>query len=509
MVFGIGATLAFAFGMLWPHVSRTHRGMAVLVCLAIAGFALSLFTGAYLTADAVSAEKREGTLGLLFLTPLRGWQIILGKMAMHSLQVGYALLGAFPVFFLPILLGGVVWNEVVRILVVLGLTLTLSLACGMFYSTVLREVRNAVLATALTMLLLTLLPWGQILIGELFGGMKFGPLGLPQLSPMTTLVYAFESYFRSRTVGHSIFWGSAAWLALASIALIIISGWLLPRIWRKAECGERALAPVPTTAIPRQKRLPKWALPMDKAPLLWLAARDLHEAPWLRWIRWIALIFFAGSLLISATVKRNCHEFFITAFCTSYVLHLIARVQLLLAATRRLHEDRQSGALEAIVVTPVADYELTHAHHESLWHSFRRQFLVLLVTNLTLTSAVFLAFDHLDMDHGTWAIFSSLFVGGAVLTYADFAAIRWLGLRESLRKQTQLKAVGRVFLMVFVIPWVAFGLTFLCAIQTHGQLLVGFIFLAWALVSSLYLGALTSACHRKLRYGFRRHLAEG
>src|SRR6266498_5222362 len=33
------------------------------------------------TADCLSGEKREGTLGLLFLTDLRGYDIVIGKMA--------------------------------------------------------------------------------------------------------------------------------------------------------------------------------------------------------------------------------------------------------------------------------------------------------------------------------------------------------------------------------------------------------------------------------------------
>ncbi len=83
-----GAVLACVFGLLLPHPLPQNRGQVVLVCLVVSGLALSLFAGAYLTADSVSAEKRGGTLGLLFLTPLTGWQIVLGKMPGHSLQVG-------------------------------------------------------------------------------------------------------------------------------------------------------------------------------------------------------------------------------------------------------------------------------------------------------------------------------------------------------------------------------------------------------------------------------------
>src|SRR5882724_9517700 len=38
------------------------------------------FAGAFQTADCLSSEKREGTLGLLFLTDLKGYDVVLGKL---------------------------------------------------------------------------------------------------------------------------------------------------------------------------------------------------------------------------------------------------------------------------------------------------------------------------------------------------------------------------------------------------------------------------------------------
>src|ERR1051326_1986807 len=54
-------------------------------------FAYCLFIGARLTADCLSEEKREGTLGLLFLTDLKGYDVVLGKLAATSLHSIYAL----------------------------------------------------------------------------------------------------------------------------------------------------------------------------------------------------------------------------------------------------------------------------------------------------------------------------------------------------------------------------------------------------------------------------------
>src|SRR5882762_353877 len=70
-------------------------------------FLSSFLSGIRYTADCLSEEKREGTLGLLFLTDLRGYDVVLGKLAATSVNAFYGLLAIFPVMAIPLLLGGV------------------------------------------------------------------------------------------------------------------------------------------------------------------------------------------------------------------------------------------------------------------------------------------------------------------------------------------------------------------------------------------------------------------
>src|SRR5882724_7405645 len=66
-----------------------------------------LLRGVGATADCLSEEKREGTLGLLFLTDLKGYDVVFGKLVATSLNSFYGLLAVFPVLAIPLLLGGV------------------------------------------------------------------------------------------------------------------------------------------------------------------------------------------------------------------------------------------------------------------------------------------------------------------------------------------------------------------------------------------------------------------
>ena len=69
--------------------SPGELGLALFVPLAILTYLYTIFIGIFRTADSLSEEKREGTLGLLFLTDLKGYDIVLGKLFATSLNAFY------------------------------------------------------------------------------------------------------------------------------------------------------------------------------------------------------------------------------------------------------------------------------------------------------------------------------------------------------------------------------------------------------------------------------------
>src|SRR2546428_74305 len=103
-----------------------------------------------LTADAISREKREGTLGLLFLTPLTPMGIVLGKSLIHAVRAITFFLAALPALALPFLLGGLTWKDCVVSLLLNSSALVLALAAGLLASTLVTDSRR-VLALALAL----------------------------------------------------------------------------------------------------------------------------------------------------------------------------------------------------------------------------------------------------------------------------------------------------------------------------------------------------------------------
>ena len=74
-------------------------------------FIYCLLVGAASTADCLSREKREGTLGLLFLSNLNSAEIVAGKIGSSSLTLLYSLLAIFPLLALPVLFGGITFSH--------------------------------------------------------------------------------------------------------------------------------------------------------------------------------------------------------------------------------------------------------------------------------------------------------------------------------------------------------------------------------------------------------------
>src|ERR1700722_18974648 len=81
-------------------------GPRIFLGLSILALCYCLLAGRWFTVDCISSERREGTLGLLFLTDLKGFDVILGKLAATSLNGFFSLLALLPVLAIPLLMGG-------------------------------------------------------------------------------------------------------------------------------------------------------------------------------------------------------------------------------------------------------------------------------------------------------------------------------------------------------------------------------------------------------------------
>src|SRR5260221_14774646 len=130
LVIGCGF-LAISMGAASVGLGPTAMGKALFSVLTWLSFAAGTSAGFFFTSDCLSEEKREGTLGFLFLTDLRGYDIVLGKLLSTSLRSFYALLAVFPVIAVTLMIGGVAGEEFWKTMLALVNAMFLSLAGGL------------------------------------------------------------------------------------------------------------------------------------------------------------------------------------------------------------------------------------------------------------------------------------------------------------------------------------------------------------------------------------------
>src|SRR5260221_11497484 len=108
---GAGSVLAaFMLTSLNLQAAPAQHGAALFMALNSALSIAIWILVPVLTADCISREKRDGTLGLLFLTPLTAGDIIIAKVLIHGLRAATLIVAALPLLGLPLILDGVGWR---------------------------------------------------------------------------------------------------------------------------------------------------------------------------------------------------------------------------------------------------------------------------------------------------------------------------------------------------------------------------------------------------------------
>ncbi|MBC8000993.1 MAG: ABC transporter permease subunit, partial [Opitutaceae bacterium] len=227
-----GAAFVVAVFMVLFWMMADTGGMGLFTTLSFFGLIICLVDGIRTTADCLSEEKREGTLGLLFLTDLSGIDVVLGKFASSALRSFYGLLATFPVLSLTLMMGGVTPGEFWAMVLALTAILFLSQSVAMWVSSVSWHERRAVTATIATLAALVIVPLIPSWIGLITQYPGLWRVDL--LSPSRLYVSAFgggltSPLFLKALIANLL----VAWLFLA------LACWSVRRNWQSKPDGSR------------------------------------------------------------------------------------------------------------------------------------------------------------------------------------------------------------------------------------------------------------------------------
>jgi len=506
---GVMALWILLLGM---NRSATAASLSQLIFVIFGSIALgfAMLAGVFLTADCLSEEQREETLGLLFLTDLKGYDVVLGKLAATSLQASYGLIAVFPLLALPVLMGGVSGTAFWRLVVVLLVTLFLSLSLGMVVSALNREARQSMAGTFGAMVLLAgVFPafyWFQILIFR----RAWAPWVLLP-SPVFAFVQSLDSYTFSRT-RWNLFLVSLA--VLAGIGLLSLAGaaFLLPRAWRsgfRAKARDRS-PPGPAAASGSVHRVMEARALRTWSPGYWLALRGPGVGRLGAALLVVVLGIWATFLAICLS-GRNAQNGFAGILFTGAGLHILMKVFLSVECTRHLSEARQSGALELLLTTPLSEREILEGQFRAILRKFWGWWLVLCLVNIFMAGAVTVFSIRLGMRWQEQFTFMEILIGGIFAALADLPTITLVGMWQALRTNRHHRAVlatiGRVLLpswgAIFVIIF------FMSTSRGVSETEVDAIFALWFVFGLGVDAVMGGTAYGWLRRGFRRILKEG
>ena len=444
-----GLTICLFVMLLARNGSPGELGLALFVPLAILTYLYTLFIGIFRTADSLSEEKREGTLGLLFLTDLKGYDIVLGKLFATSLNAFYGALAIFPIMAIPVLLGGVAPAEVGRVVLVSVNMMFFSLAVGMFCSSINRDDRKAMVGAFLIILFfLGGIPLVALILHEwrVTRGLQELWKQSVVLSPVYACVMAFD--LPARGMGAKNYFTT-------SVLITHICGWLflilacviVPRTWQDkgATTGElkrrqfwNRLAHGSRDA---RDRLRRRLLAIN--PVLWLASRDRLKTVLVWSVLGLAALIWAAGLL----THPNHWKDELAYVWTALILHTMLKFWVASEACRRFSMDRQSGALELLLSTPLTVPEIIKGQVLALERQFALPvFLVLLVDFAFL------------MAGRTETLWLYLVIAGMIVFAADIFTLMWVGMWRGLNSRRPNRAAAAATARILVLPWVLWGM---------------------------------------------------
>jgi ABC-type transport system involved in multi-copper enzyme maturation permease subunit len=383
------ATLSFL--LLQEVVVGAALGDRLFTALNAMLFLTILFIGPLVTCDCIAQEKREGTLGLLFLAPISERTIILSKLTVNAVRAFSLLMALLPMMALPVVFGGVDSSKLLWAISLQITAMSVALSAGVLSSTLHRSfIQAAVVAEicclALAAVCVFFLPWSTLI--ACVAGLMSTVIVVEYCSGRLKSKWEEESAEHPDPLWVRVFSESASWR--------LFFHWDTQR------------------------------------------ARSRNPIAWLQEYSWTARLAKWGWLALVAVT-----EFFL--ICTALVEQrgtdrpqlLLAGLVLLgisMAGANSFRRERLSGAMELLLVTPLSPLQIILGRLWGIWVHFLPA-----VSTLSIIWIMAGGYLHVNAAEGYVIIASYLF-------------IPMIGLYVSLFPWNVLVDCGVIFITGAVLP---------------------------------------------------------
>jgi hypothetical protein len=454
-----------------------------------------------ITSDCISEEKRENTLGLLFLTDLKGYDVTLGKLFSNSLVSFYSILGILPVVAVTLLFGAVSMAEFIQVALGILNLFFFSQATGLLVSTFSQKRRSSSF-------------WASIILVVYTGGFYLISLGLRHsrfrqwAEPFEWMNPTYPIYYGC-TAGSvqmsafarkfSYYWTPLLLIHLNAWIFLAAASWWMPRCWQ-----ERPVKP----RVGLLARLRRWydakCVPRAKLlgvnPFLWLSVRNRLGSSKV----WATLFVFNAVWLIYL-LKYGFHYIGVPMCVLAVVVHhVLIKLFVAAEAAGNIEEQRRSGGLEFLLTcTPLKVEEIIAGQ----WAALSRLFLAPMVAVL-LADLIYLALAQQELNpHRESTDFAAFIIGAMIMLVLDYFTLGSVGMwKGMIHRKSRGRAAGAAIAQVLILPWIIlfFIVSLLANNGVHG---FGDLVAIWFMVGLGTDGFSAMWAEKRLREEFRARAA--
>lgn len=351
-------------------------------------FSLIWLLGPIMTCDSISRERREGTLGLLLLTSLRPMDVGLAKACSGIVRSLSIVLAVLPMLSIALLLGGVSGTDFLRAALMDVMALLAAIASGLLASARCRNFsRAAVLGliyAALALLLIGNFQSVYFMVDHsvLFRRDRWEECTAVLLLGPWALCAGITEIWQQRggvLPADGYLWLSGFQVLVAALFLVYVLSHLNRRLrglavdtgrtarqqwWWRVFCTPRLF-----TGFLKRRHL--WLL--NRNPIGWLQRRtwSARLATW----GWVAVVLFVESALVSfgpgAGNLREIRDM-------QLILAGFVTIGLAFSAADSFRQERETGALELLLVTPLRVRQIIAGRLFGLWGQYLQVFALLI-----------------------------------------------------------------------------------------------------------------------------------
>lgn len=445
----IGAALMSIFLSI-PGGGGFQPGGPLFSTLTWLAFATTLAAGVFFTSDCLSEEKRDGTIGFLFLTDLRGYDVVFGKLIGTLCRCVFALMAIFPVLACALLFGGVEAGQFWRTILALLHSLFFSLAAGMFVSSISRHSQKAM---AGTIALMVILCGGGPVLDTFLGWVTRNSFN-PQLSLASPVVV-----FLKADQGSAAFWQSLLVSGATAGLMLIAACVLIPRMWQ--EKGRRSRGETSAFLLwwrfgstARREKIRR-AL-MDPNPTAWLVCRERSQS----FLMWCVTLFVMFCFVLASWWNDISFIRWLGWTGVNYVAMIVLYLWVAAQASQFFADARRSGLIELMLGTPLDFRKVAPGAWRGLLRMFGLPVVIVVVLGFISQVANFDGTGFMAMRGNAstelmpqWLLGLGIATCSLLCTLANLVALAWFGMWMGLTSRSGLMGTLKTIMLVQIVPW--------------------------------------------------------